>query len=221
MDLNFPILLLLAGSFLALFFISELLYRRFSIDGEVTRKISHVGTGLIILVFPFVLEIHWQALILCVAFILLLLLSMKLDFFQGINNVKRRTYGSLLYPVAVYMVFSFYLHTETLINFYIPVLVLALSDPMAALIGRKWPIRNYSIRGDTKSVMGAIVFFLSAFLISFGLMMTMSDLPLTNALTTSMFLALLTAVVEAISGRGVDNLTIPLVAMLILWASGI
>ncbi|NVK03907.1 MAG: phosphatidate cytidylyltransferase [Flavobacteriia bacterium] len=221
MDINFPTLLILSASFLGLFFISELLYHRFKVDGEVTRKISHVGTGLIILVFPFVLQVHWEALILCVAFILLLLLSMKFDFFQGINKVKRKTYGSLLYPIAVYVVFRFYLLSEELISFYIPVLLLALSDPLAALVGRRWPIRQYSIRGDVKSVMGAIVFFLSAFLISSLLMMSLTDLPPADVLSASVFLALLTAAVEAVSGRGVDNLTIPLAAMLVLWASGI
>src|SRR3546814_15775711 len=49
--------------------------------------------------------------------------------------------------------------------YYLPIMVLAISDPLAALSGKKWPWRPYRIAGATKTILGSLVFFMSAFLI--------------------------------------------------------
>lgn len=93
---------LLAVSFLFLFGMTELLYHRFKWKVELTRKIAHIGTGIITLLFPILLTSHWSVLLLSSSFLLLLSLTMRFNFLKSINAIDRTSYGSLLYPISVY-----------------------------------------------------------------------------------------------------------------------
>ncbi|KAB2809884.1 diacylglycerol/polyprenol kinase family protein [Phaeocystidibacter luteus] len=208
----------MSGAFLALFGISEYLYRRLSVRPEITRKISHIGTGILVLLFPLVLKSHWDVLILCSSFLVLLLLSFKYEFLKGINNVDRKTFGSVLYPVGVYITFCVYEELQFLSAFYIPVLILAISDPLAALVGRKTGWNPYRIFRDGKSVGGTIAFLISAFAIaalSFSLEGMWKELD--SPLILCAAIAVTTTVAEAASAYGSDNLSIPVTGALLIF----
>jgi phytol kinase len=66
-------IIFLTLAYLLLFSFTELLYRFFHVQAEITRKIVHVVTGLITLSFPLLLSDHWFVLIICATFFLLLL----------------------------------------------------------------------------------------------------------------------------------------------------
>ena len=204
---------ILAFSFLLLFAVAELLYHKLKVKAELTRKLVHFGTGIITLLFPVMLNNHWLVLLLCLSFAIILLLSIKFDLLKSINAIDRESLGSLLYPVSVYgcyLVFNY--HTDNYIYFYIPILLLAICDPIAALTGKKWPIRKYSVGKNHKSLMGSTMFFISAIAVCYSIFI-LNDyfLPI---LKTSIIIAGLTCLAEAMSSRGYDNLTIPLSAIM-------
>jgi phytol kinase len=210
--------IILASSFLALFGVAEVLYHFFKVRAEFTRKMVHVGTGLLSLLFPLMLSNHWFVLFLCVSFGFILVLSIKFNLLKSINAIDRESVGSLAYPVSVYMCyFAFrYLHGPYFI-FYIPILVLAISDPIAALTGKRWPIGKYTVGEDTKTLMGSGMFFLSAFFVSliiFYFTCQRSEYidfssNIFYFLAVSLVVALVSAVAEAFSRKGYDNITIP------------
>ncbi|HZF99594.1 MAG TPA: hypothetical protein VEY71_01255, partial [Chitinophagales bacterium] len=92
----------LAACFLALFGVAEFLYRRLHWRVEVTRKIVHIGTGLLTLLFPLLLHHHGLVLLLCGTFAVILLLSQRLKLLPSINAIDRDSFGSISYPIAVY-----------------------------------------------------------------------------------------------------------------------
>jgi phytol kinase len=210
---------ILALSFLVLFAIAELLYRFLKIKAEHTRKLVHVCTGLITLLFPVLLQSHLYVLALCLSFLGILLLSLRFGWLPSINNIDRVSRGSISYPVAVYVCFYAYTFFNNYVFFYLPVLVLAIADPMAALWGKRYPRGKYVIFREQKTLMGSAAFFISALVVSLILLTTFTTLGLAGIFALSMFIALLTCVAEAASQKGYDNLAIPFSALAILVSS--
>ncbi len=208
----------LSAAFLALFGLAEILFYKTSFKVEQTRKLVHFGTGLLTLLFPMYLVSHWQVLLLCGSFLGILVLSQKFDFLKSINSVERKTYGSILFPVIVcgcYLVSSVY---NDLQLFYLPILILAVSDPLAALVGKKYPIGKYVFLGHTKTLVGSTAFFISSFLISILAFQLTPAIHSFNSLTMATLVALVACVAEGLSKNGYDNLTIPVAVMVALHA---
>lgn len=201
---------ILAGAFLALFGLAELLYHRFKVRVELTRKLVHFGTGILTLLFPVFLDHHWYVLFLCGSFLVILLLSLQFNLLKSINAIKRKSLGSILYPIVVYAMFLIAEKHQSILFFYLPILILAISDPIAALTGKTWPKGKYTILNETKTLMGSGSFFVSAFAISCGTLLSMSAITIVPAVLLGLGVALTTTLAEAASQRGFDNLLIPL-----------
>ena len=204
--------ILLGGLFLALFAFGEIMYHVMKIKVEITRKIAHIGTGLLTLLFPIMLKNHWLVLILCTTFALILILSLKLNLLKSINSIQRQSAGSILYPISVYICYlAFDYFGQQYIYFYIPILILAICDPLATLAGKNWPIGMYKIRSETKTILGSTTFFVFAFLLSYFLLTGLNPtLTFGILLFSAAFIALITSISEGLSTKGFDNLWIPI-----------
>lgn len=213
--------LILAACFLALFGLAEILYHFLKVKVELTRKIVHFGTGLLTMLFPVLLSNHWWVLVLCTSFAVILIFSLKFKLLPSINAIERESVGSIAYPISVYACFLAYSYSEQLSYFYLPILTLAFCDPVAALFGKRWPYGEYKIGKGKKTLMGTTLFFISALLLYYVIFFTMvNDVFSLKILLESIILAVFAAFIEAISGRGYDNLTIPAAVLtcLILFA---
>jgi phytol kinase len=203
--------IILAGSFLLLFAIAELLYHKLSVKVEVTRKLVHMVTGLLALLFPIMLGNHWLVLLLSILFAIILFISLRYKLLQSINAIDRDSVGSLAYPLAVYASYLVYDYFhQQYVYFYMPMIVLAICDPVAALSGRRWPLGKYSSAKESKTLMGSTMFFMSAFfLILLLLQLLQSSADVYTKLITALVIALLASIAEAITKKGYDNLAIP------------
>ncbi|MCU0433011.1 MAG: phosphatidate cytidylyltransferase [Bacteroidia bacterium] len=213
----------LGACFLTLFSTGEILYHKFGVRAEYTRKLIHLGTGILTLLFPVFLRSHWFVLLLCGMFALILLVSLKYNLLKSINAIDRKSHGSISYPAAVYGTFLFYdffsgEHPQKA-YFYIPVLTLAVCDPIAALCGKRWPWKPFQVGTGKKTMMGSLMFFLSATLLSAVLLATLSHTSGVNLVVLSLLLGLFGAFTEAMSRNGFDNLLIPLTAIVVLAAA--
>lgn len=210
--------LILAAAFLGLFTLAEILYHLVKVQAEYTRKLVHIGTGLITLLFPILLSNHWWVLALCSSFALILILSLRFSLLKSINAIDRESVGSLAYPVSVYCCFLAFVYYEDLAFFYVPVLILALCDPIAALAGKRWPLGRFTIGKNSKSLMGTGMFFGSAILVILSIHVIQGEQLSFKFVFEMLIIAAVSAFVEALSGRGYDNLTIPLGVLLCLLA---
>ena len=206
----------LSFAFLTLFGLAELLFHKTKLKAEQTRKLVHFGTGLLTMLFPFYLASHWQVLVLCSSFLTILIASQKFDLLKSINGVDRKTYGSILFPVIVYTCFLVSVWQDDPLMYYLPIITLAISDPLAALFGKRFPKGKYVILGHQKTLVGSSAFFLSAFAIA---MLVLNLTPIAhslNNLSMALVFALVTSITEAVCKDGYDNLTIPVSAMIVL-----
>lgn len=204
-------LIILAILFLALFAIGEWLYHKMGWRAENSRKVVHSSVGILALSFPFFFEELWPVVVLCSAFLLILILSLRFNFLPSINKVKRDTIGSVLFPIIVACCFWLSITLKSNLYYYIPIVILAVCDPLAALAG------NAKVEGK-KSFRGSFAFFLSALIIASFLMVFNGDLPLFLAIFLSSTIALTTTIAEYVSKKGWDNLSIPLTAVVTLFS---
>jgi len=215
MDDNFINLLWLSGFFLTLFTAAELLYRFAKINVEYTRKLVHIGTGLLTMLFPIMFSHYIWVVGICASFFILLSFSLKFGFLPSINAIERESYGSLSYPIIVILAFVFYYFKKSGLSqdyfyFYIPVLTMALADPTAAFFGKKVPVGKYTIGKEQKTLAGSSAFFIVAGLVTFLLLPT-------NNLLFLLLIPFAATLAEAFSTKGMDNLTIPITIISILY----
>ncbi len=195
-------------------------YRRsHSMDPELVRKLLHVGMGLVTLSLPWLFATAWPVLVLTVAFTCFLTslrLSRRLrQLFGGvIDGVARQSIGEIYFPLAVGSLFL--LSGGDPLTYCTPLLILALADTAAALIGERYGRLRYATVDGEKSIEGSIAFLIVAFFCTQIMILVLADTGRAESLVISLTTALLLTLLEAIAWRGLDNLFVPLGAFLLL-----
>jgi len=184
------------------------------IKAEYTRKAIHVLSALAALGFPAFFVSHLPVFVLCVFFSLVIILSKSAGLLQSVHDVGRQSVGGYLFPVSLYGQFLLYTFLKIPDLFYAPVAVLAISDPAAGIIGMEWARRRSFPNG--KSVGGSLAFLLTSFAaVLITLAIIHRALTLQYAIA-SLVVALVSAIVEALSPFGSDNLLVPVAVFLTL-----
>ena len=202
----------LLGSLLA---VVELIRRHFRWTGEITRKITHVGTGFLVFISPLFLTSKMPAVVLGSFFTVFDYFAIRFHWLKGMHGTGRTTYGTAWYPLA-FTLLTFLCWENNKPALMTSMLVLAVGDASAALIGTRF--RNphsYNLTGDSKSLEGSAGMFVVSF---FVIMASFYFLDRWEFLAWSWKITLLAAftgslmatAAEAVSAKGSDNLTIPL-----------
>ncbi len=205
--------------FFCIIFLAEYLHSHFNINPEYTRKFAHSIATLASLIFIVAIKSHWYILILGIFFFLLLLAANLNNIFGSIHGVNRKTAGSYLLPIAIYTVFYISQRTGNNLISVLPILLLGISDPLAGLAGyyyrhrvNRITIFKYSL---DKTLLGSAVFFASSLIISL-VTLYLWDYAFPKFVLLSLVVAIVTTITELISPHGTDNLTVPLMTVLLL-----
>ena len=177
--------------------------------------------GLVTLALPWLFVATWPVLLLAAAFtcfLIALRYSPALRRLLGgvIDGVARDSMGEICFPVAAGLVFL--LSAGDPLLFCIPMLVLALADAAAALVGARYGTLLYATADGHKSVEGSLAFLVVAFLCSHITLLLFTDTGAAECLAIALAMALLVMLLEAIAWGGLDNLFIPLGAFFLLKA---
>ena len=173
---------------------------------EITRKIAHIGIALVIALWPLYLG-RGEIIGLGVIITLGVLLSVRFGLTSSIHSVTRKNYGELMFGLAVIVAAAI---APTLAIFSTAILFLGLADGLAAISGTLWGrTTSYKVLGDTKSVVGTMSFFFASVCILFGYHLLVAPLPFFIALGIALGATLL----ENISIRGFDNLSVTLIVI--------
>jgi phytol kinase len=198
--------------FLILIF-AEYLSRYKGVHSELTRKIVHVLVGMFVAFWPFFLSWH-QIQTLSLLFLVVVLVSIKLNIFGSIHAVSRNTLGEILFAVVIGLLA--FISSDPWI-FAAAMLHLSLADGLAAVIGLAYGEHNsYKILGRTKSLAGSLAFFFASLAIMFWYVSFSNSDP---SAVSMLWLPVVATVAENLSGEGTDNLVIPLLVALVLSSS--
>ena len=180
---------------------------------ELRRKIVHIGTGALVPLawffqIPFVVALPVAAVITVVT-----TMNHQWHFIPAVEDIDRNSYGTIAYGIAI----------TTLLLLFWPtradavsagVLVMALGDGLAGLIGRNVASPKWVLFGQTKSSVGTMTMAVVSGRVLIGLARWAgADLSLPAALG---MVAMATGL-EQLSCRGLDNLSVPL-SVVVLWS---
>lgn len=203
-----------AFAILLLFVTSEYLYRVHQIESEKTRKLVHFGSGVITLSFPWIFSSIVTIIALAVAFIIILFIGKMTGWLSGVHNVSRTTGGAYYYPLTI--ILTFWLAEGNPLLFCIPISILALSDAVAALVGKKFGRHKYAVLEGYRSIEGSLAFLLITMMLNFLGLCILSDFTALDILYISIVVGLFTTTIEGSCILGLDNLLIPYGVFLVL-----
>jgi phytol kinase len=202
------------GAFGTLLVIAELWSRLGTPKPEWTRKLVHLGGGIIGLFLPWLIESALVVFILTASLSALFVIGEKTGLLKSVHGVARKSRGSEYYPLAIWLVFVIAADQPA---FYLAgVLVLALADAFAALIGSRYGAVHYEVEDEFKSVEGSVVFFFVAFMTIHLPLLLLTELPRAVCVLSALLVAMLVTLFEAISLEGTDNLFVPLAVVFVL-----
>jgi phytol kinase len=212
-------MLLVGASFAALIVGLRALRDTQCSDPELLRKLLHIGMGVVSLSLPWLFHAPRLVLLLAGVFAIGLLAGRSSACCRRIAGgilwgIRRPSVGDLCFPAAVAAVFV--LSAGHRSSFCIPVLTLTLADAAAALVGTRHGAHRFGKPGREKSLEGSAAFFLVALPCAYVPLRLWPEGGWAWTLLLSLNLAVLLTLVEALAGNGLDNLTVPFAALLLL-----
>ena len=199
--------------------IAEGLRKAFRWPAEFTRKFIHIAVGMWSVGTALLFTNKWFAIIPPASFIALNYVSYRRNTFAAMETSDKTNLGTVYFPIAfvVVILLTFDVSKAMMVAALMP---MTWGDAFAAIIGKRWGRRKYTIAGATRSIEGSIAMFVFSFVSVFIVLLAMEQLAGSDVLWAVIF-ALVTAaaatLVESISVRGLDNLTVPAASLLALW----
>ena len=202
--------------------LGELLRRAGHRPPEFTRKFIHIGVGMWIVGTVLLFE-RWQfALIPPVTFVVINAISYWQDVFKAMEAEERGNLGTIYFPIAFgALIYLFWEQPVVLVASMMP---MTWGDAMAAIFGQRYGHYHWTIGGRARSLEGSVAMLLwswiPTFLALFLMPYVLGETPVNwlMAFIYSGAVAVVCTLVEALSPWGIDNLTVPAAAALLLLA---
>ena len=193
---------------------------------EFTRKVIHISVGMWAFGTVLLFE-HWYfAIIPPLSFVVLNYISYRRDIFKSVETGEKGNLGTVYFPISfVIIICLFWESPHLLVASLMP---MTWGDALAAILGRRYGQRKYSILGSTRSVEGSLAMFFFSWLSTLLALLLLP--PLGGVLSVpkgwqasllyALALAAFATLVEAFSPWHVDNLTVPLLSAALLYLIG-
>jgi len=185
---------------------------------EISRKVLHIMVGNIAFILP-IFETDWiMAFIAAGPFIPLTFLMSP---YTPIKSIKGRTsaaghgmglvYYSITWTILAYVFF------EDMVVIAIGILAMSYGDGFASIIGTRFGKRKYNVFGDQKSYVGSLSMLIFTF-ITMIVALYYYEIAITNyVIVVLLFISFVVSVIEGITPKGLDNLTVPFTAVALYW----
>ncbi len=183
---------------------------------EASRKYIHIVLSnwwIIAMVF---FDKYYWAMILPIMFVFINFLSYKFNIIKSMerDETEKDGLGTVYYAITL-LVLSILLFGpfKNYKNVWGPtiglasVAVMGYSDALAAIVGKSVKSPSYTISTTTKTLAGSVTMCIITFIIISGFLSYMS---IANWFFKAILVAVVDTILEAISIKGTDNLTVPL-----------
>lgn len=197
--------------------VAELLRKWRGYSSNFTRKVIHIGVGMMSWALIFIFTSPWPFIIMCLLFAVLLYLDYKFVFFPAMASQDKSNKGTIYFPLAAAAcVFVFWQQPPLMVAALMP---LTWGDGLAPVVGRAYGRRAYFVASHRRTVEGSAGFFVFGLLFTWLALWVMPGPPAITpamAFLPALVITIATTAVEAVSIWGSDNVTITAVALLIL-----
>ncbi len=196
---------------LGLILVAEKLLKK---NQELSRKFVHIGVCNWWIIATIFFDNVYIACIIPLLFVILNYISFKKDIFASIEREDKKSLGTVYYAGSCFLLtLVSFLFLKNMLYGGIGLLTMGYGDGFAAIFGTKIKSHEYSIWNQKKTVAGSITMFLLSFIVISILTLFYDKFSLIN----TVFVALFATVIEAISPRGLDNLSVPLLTTLVAY----
>lgn len=188
-------------------------------EPELVRKLFHLSGGLFGLPLPWIFgdlkPVLFLAVMIAAAFIAMRFVGrLRGGVGQVLFAVKRESIGELCYIASMVLLFWFSRGDKLL--YAVPLLMLALADTAAALVGEEYGKLQIHAAGGPKSIEGAIAFFFTAFFCVHVPVLLWGGTGRLESLLIAVNLSIMVMMAESAAWWGLDNLIVPLWGYLLL-----
>jgi len=191
-------------------FLVSIVFKKFNEDSkEVVRKIIHIGIGPLIPIAQFLKIDQNSALIFTGIFSLIVLFNYTYKVFPTIEDIERRSYGTLFYCLSLFILIYLFWDKDPyalITGFFI----MSFGDGLAGLIGKSVNSKSWIILKQKKSLFGTLTMFLTSMIV-----VCATGYAQQNTLNLNYFIiAFLATVLEQFSFLGIDNFIVPITSSL-------
>lgn len=183
---------------------------------EASRKFIHIMLGNWWIIAMFFFDNVIYASFVPATFVIINYISYKKQIISVMEreNNEKEGLGTVYYALSllVLSIISFGILNKPEIGL-VPCLVMAYGDGLAAIIGKAVKSKKYEIGNSQKTIAGSLTMFIVTVLAVFIYLTYMQN---PAAAFYAIIIGILITIVEAISIKGLDNLTVPICTLLLL-----
>ena len=185
---------------------------RISASPLARRESLHLGIALVALSLPWLFSSPWPVFVL-VGVMLAAVVLLRASRWNGSDAraALREMRGEVWFACGLCLVFLW--SATRPVAYSIAILLFALADTAAAVVGRRYGRAQRMLGGARKSGAGSLAFFTTAFVVVACALHAGAGLRPGETLATALWVAAFTTALETAFGDGLDNLFVPLGAL--------
>lgn len=205
--MNNVIGLIVASIYILVIFLTSKLFKKKG--KEVTRKYIHIMLSNIWFISLAFFDNFIIAAILPMLFVIINSLSYKYNLIKIMEREdKKEGIGTVYYAISltILSLVTFYINKPILA---LPgILIMGYGDGLAAVVGQNIKSKSFNIFGSTKSIAGSTTMFIVSLIIS---VLIFAFIGVDYLIAKSILIAFIATILEAISVKGLDNITVPII----------
>jgi dolichol kinase len=185
---------------------------------EGSRKFLHIMTGNIAFLLPVFVTKEVMAFLAAGPFILFTFLMSP---YTPIKKIRGKTsaagHGMGLVYYSITWTILAYLFFDNMVVIAIGILSMSYGDGLASVIGIKFGKKKYKVLGDEKSYVGSFSMFIFTFITMIIALFYYNINVTFYVILVLLLIAFIASIVEGLTPKGLDNLTVPFVCVFIYW----
>ncbi|MGD2206367.1 MAG: phosphatidate cytidylyltransferase [Anaerolineae bacterium] len=187
---------------------------------DFTRKFIHIGVGMWIVGTALLFENWYLSLIPPATFVLINALSYWRGAIKAMESGEKGNLGTIYFPLSFMAVIYYFWGQPVLM--VASLMPMTWGDAMAAIVGRRYGHYRFTVGRQTRSLEGSVAMLFWSWTstsLALVVMPYLAGQPLVDWILALIYggaVALVCTLVEALSPWGIDNLTVPAAAVLIL-----
>lgn len=187
---------------------------------EASRKFIHIMLGNWWFIAMYFFTNVWCALLVPASFVIINYLSYKKNLIKVMERDEQDGLGTVYYAVALFILalVTFGILKKPELGL-VPTLVMAYGDGLAAVIGKTIKSKKYKLSDTKKSFAGSVTMFTVSTLLIGGYLWFAHSTAFWQTAHWPLIAGLMgfaITAIEAVSGKGWDNITVPLSTLVML-----
>lgn len=179
---------------------------------EISRKFIHIALCNIWFIFAYFFDSLICAVILPTFFVFFNALSYKYKIVKSMERKENDGFGTVYYAISIVAIVII---TYSVGNPWIGLsgmLIMGYGDGLAAIIGQKIKSKEFKVGNTKKSIAGSLTMFIISMFI---LLIILNMLNVQYFIIKAIVIALIATILEFISIKGLDNITVPVIVTLL------